>query len=202
MKRVIGITGGIASGKSTVCNVIMELGYPVIDSDLISKELSKKGNVCYNAIVEAFGNDILLVNGEIDKKKLGNIIFNNQSKKELLNNVTHPLILNEIKRNIGLYDDGFVFVDIPLLYEANMRFLFESVICVYLDRNTQITRLMNRDKIDRDYAIKKIESQMDLNLKKEMSEYIIDSSKSILDTRENTIKIIKELEGEKLWQQQ
>lgn len=196
MKKVIGITGGISSGKSTVCNILIELGYPVIDSDLISKELSKKGNSCYNAIIKAFGNDILLSNGEIDRKKLGSIIFNNQDMKKLLNNVTHPLILEEIKRNISLYNDGLVFVDIPLLYEANMRFLVDSVICVYLDRKTQITRLMNRDKIDKDYAIKKIESQMDLDMKKEMSEYVIDSSKSVLDTRENTLKIIEELKGE------
>ena len=92
MKKVIGITGGIASGKSTVCNILIELGYPVIDSDIISKRLSQKGNSCYYAIVNNFGDDILLSDGNIDRKKLGNIIFNNKDKKELLNNVTHPLI--------------------------------------------------------------------------------------------------------------
>lgn len=196
MKKVIGITGGIASGKSTVCNILIELGYPVIDSDVISRRLSQKGNSCYYAIVNNFGDDILLSDGNIDRKKLGSIIFNNKDKKELLNNVTHPLILEEIKRNIDLYDDGLVFVDIPLLYEADMRFLFDSVICVYLDKQTQITRLMNRDKIDFEYALKKIESQMDLKMKKELSEYVIDSSKSFLDTRENTLKIIKIIKGE------
>ena len=195
MRKVIGITGGISSGKSTVCKTIIELGYPVIDSDLISKELSKKGNACYNAIVLAFGYDILLDDLEIDRKKLSSIIFNDKSKKELLNSVTHPLILNEINKNILLYD-GIVFVDIPLLYEANMEFLCDKVVCVYLDKNTQIKRLIARDKIDKDYALAKINSQMDLEKKKDLADYLIDTSKSFSDTKENTIKIINEIKGE------
>ena len=124
---------------------------------------------------------------------MGEIIFNNNDKKLLLNSVTHPLILNEIKRRINECDTELVFVDIPLLFESKMEFISDYVICVYVDRKTQITRLMKRDSIDVNYALAKINSQMDLEKKKELSDYVLDSSSTINQTKENTIEMIKKL---------
>lgn len=196
MKKIIGITGGIASGKSFACNIIKKMGYPVIDADNISRDLSKKGNPCYWAIVNTFGEDYLLENKELDRQKLGKLIFNNPGKKELLNKITHPLILEEINRQISKINDGVLFLDIPLLFESKMEFLCEKIICVYVDRSLQIERLMKRDNIDKEFAISKINSQMDLEKKKNLADYVINSNVTLLEEEFQIKKIIEEIKGE------
>lgn len=196
MKKVIGITGGIASGKSVASNIIKKLGYPVIDADIISKKLSEKGNSCYNAIVDTFGEEYLLESKELDRKKLGKLIFNDYSKKELLNSVTHPLILEEIERQISTFENGVIFLDIPLLYESKMDFLCDEVICVYVNKDLQIKRLMERDEIDREFAIAKINSQFDLEKKKLMADYIINSDNTLIDEEYQIKNIIDKIKGE------
>ena len=166
MKKVIGITGGIASGKSNVCNVIKNEGYQIIDSDKINRDLSLKDEPIYLKIVEKFGTEYLTSDGEIDKKKLAKLIFHDSKAKEVLNNISHPIIINEIKRQIDLATDDIIFVEIPLLYEAHLEYLCDKVICVFLNKKTQVERLMQREGIDEDYALEKIHSQMDLYIKK------------------------------------
>ena len=159
MKKVIGITGGIASGKSNVCNVIKNEGYQIIDSDKINRDLSLKDEPIYLKIVEKFGTEYLTSDGEIDKKKLAKLIFHDSKAKEELNNISHPIIINEIKRQIDLATDDIIFVEIPLLYEAHLEYLCDKVICVFLNKKTQVERLMQREGIDEDYALEKIHSQ-------------------------------------------
>lgn len=196
MKKVIGITGGIASGKSVASNIIKKLGYPVIDADIISKKLSEKGNSCYNAIVDTFGEEYLLESKELDRKKLGKLIFNDSSKKELLNSITHPLILEEIERQISTFENGVIFLDIPLLYESKMEFLCDEVICVYVNKDLQIKRLMERDGIDREFAIAKINSQLDLEKKKLMADYFINSDNTLIAEEYQIKNIIDKIKGE------
>ena len=191
--KVIGITGGIASGKSNVSKVIKEAGYSVIDADLISRELSQKDKPVYNEIVKVFGKDYLNADLEIDRKKLGNLIFNNSEKKDLLNSISHPLIIEEIKNQINKTSNELIFVDVPLLYESKMEDLFDKIICVYVPRNIQIERLMNRDNISYDYAIKKIDSQMNLEQKKKIADFVINSSNSFDYTYKSVIELIKKL---------
>lgn len=196
MKQIIGITGGIASGKSNVCNVISSLGYPIIDSDKINNELSKKGGPIYNAIVNHFGLDYLDDNDDINKKKLAKLIFNNSKAKLLLNEISHPIIVEEIKRQINDIDDGLIFVEIPLLFEAKLEYLCDKIICVFLSKKNQVERLMAREGIDEDYALAKIHSQMDLYMKKSLSDYVINSQGSFEDTKKQVLNVINEIKGE------
>lgn len=193
---VIGITGGIASGKSHVVDVISKMGYEVIDSDKISYELSLKGNKVYNEIINAFGEEYVLSNGEIDRKKLGRLIFNSEKDKQKLNEISHPYIIKEIKKRLKESQGPIVFLDIPLLYEAKLEYLCDKIICVYLDKTKQIERLMARDGIDYEYALKKINSQIDLQIKAKQSDYIINSYGSLEQTETITKNLIEKIKGE------
>lgn len=191
MKRIIGVTGGIASGKSNVCSIISEY-YPVIDCDQISAELSQKGKPVYNAIVEKFGDEFLL-DGEIDKKKLAKLIFNDLEAKKILDSVTHPIIIAEVMERINKIPDGLVFVEAPLLYEVNFDKECDKVICVFLSKKYQIRRLMEREGIDEDYALAKIHSQMDLYMKRTLADYVIDSKGTFDETKKQVLDIIEEI---------
>lgn len=193
---VIGITGGIASGKSHVVDVISKMGYEVIDSDKISYELSLKGNKVYNEIINTFGEEYVLSNGEIDRKKLGRLIFNSEKDKQKLNEISHPYIIKEIKKRLKESQGSIVFLDIPLLYEAKLEYLCDKIICVYLDKTKQIERLMARDGIDYEYALKKINSQIDLQIKAKQSDYIINSYGSLEQTETITKNLIEKIKGE------
>lgn len=196
MKRVIGITGGIASGKSNVCNILREQGYTIIDADEISKTLSKKGGICYEAILRAFGPEYLDKEDEINRPKLGKLIFSNSAAKHVLNQATHPFVLEEIKKKIGQAPDDLVFVDIPLLFEAKFEHLCDKIICVFVKKKIQVERLMARDGIGEDYALEKIHSQMDLYMKKTLADYVIDSEGSFEETKKQVLEIIKRIKGE------
>ena len=197
MKKIIGITGGIASGKSYVCDIIKRQGYKIIDSDKISHDLSKIGYPLYNAIINEFGIEYLLDNKELDRKKLGYLIFNDEKSKLKLNSISHPLIIDEINKQIDSLNNDIVFVDVPLLFETKMESLFDAIICVYVDDKTRIKRLMNRDNINYDYALSKINSQMSLEAKKEMADYVIDNSFDKEKTESITLKILNKIKGEK-----
>lgn len=196
MKRVIGVTGGIASGKSHVCKVISNLGYPIIDADQIHREFCEVGKPCYKAIVESFGEDYLTSSGELNKRKLAKLIFKNSAAKMLLNKVTHSIIIEEIKRRIREIEDGLVFVEVPLLFECKMEYLCDKIICVYLKKKLQIERLMAREGIDEDYALAKIHSQMDLYEKQHKADYVIDSLGTLEETEEKVKEVINKIKGE------
>ncbi len=195
MKRVIGITGGIASGKSNVTNICKSLGYEVIDSDSIVKELSVKNGPIFKVIVDTFGKNYLKIDGELDRAKLAKLVFNNIDAKNQMNKITHPIVVEEIKRRISAIDDGLIFVDIPLLFEGHLEYLCDKTICVFLKKKLQVERLMARDKIDEDYALAKIHSQMDLYMKKELSDYVIDSKGDFEETKQQVIKTINDILG-------
>jgi dephospho-CoA kinase len=195
MRKVIGVTGGIASGKSNVISIIKRQGFKVIDCDLINHNLQKINMPIYNAIKEAFGSSYFLDNGELDRKKLGELIFHNEKEKLKLNSISHPIIKEEVLKEINKAD-GIVFVDVPLLYESKFDSLCDKVICVYLNRKTQIERLMERDHIDYSYAKSKIASQMDLGKKRDLADYVIDSKGSFQETERQVLKILEMIKGE------
>ena len=192
MKMTIGITGGIACGKSYVCKVIKDMGYPLVDCDQINKELQQIGMPIYNEIVNQFGLEYLNDDKTINKTKLGKLIFSNVDERIKLNNISHPLIIKEMQNRINKYD-GLVFVEIPLLFETKLENICDKIICVFTDEKTQIDRLMSRDSIEYEYTINKIKAQMSLELKKEKSNYVIDSSLGFEDTIRQINNIIKEL---------
>lgn len=195
MRKVIGVTGGISSGKSNVISIIKRQGFKVIDCDLINHNLQKINMPIYNAIKEAFGSSYFLDNEELDRKKLGELIFHNENEKLKLNSISHPIIKEEVLKEIN-QADGIIFVDVPLLYESKFDSLCDKVICVYLNKETQIKRLMERDHIDYSYAKAKIASQMDLDQKRDLADYVIDSKGSFQETYDQVLKILEMIKGE------
>lgn len=195
MKQIIGVTGGIASGKSNVCNIIEQEGYPVIDCDKITAELSVQGGLLYNVIVKEFGEDFLLDNGDLDRKKLAKKIFNDSKSKEVLDKITHPIIYEEVKKRLDKISDGLVFLEAPLLYESKFDNICDKIICVFLQKRLQVQRLMDREGIDEDYALAKIHSQMDLYIKKSLADFVIDSKGTFDETKLLVLNVINDIKG-------
>ncbi len=190
---IIGLTGGISSGKSTVINLFRKYGYPIVDADLIAREVVEPKKEAWQKIVHYFGEDILMADQSIDRKKLGALIFSNQEKRMLLNEITHPIIISEIMQQATLLQEqnNHVIVDIPLLFESKREELFDLIIVVYVNKEIQLHRLMNRDQINREEALQKIASQMDLEKKKEKADLIIYNDQSIEETERQVLEIIR-----------
>lgn len=198
--KVIGITGGIASGKSTVSNIIKKRGYGLIDADKIAREVVNPGKPAYIKILEEFGETVLLEDRNINRKVLGNIIFNNSKAREKLNNITHPYIFQSIKTNLETISKGedLIFLDIPLLFEQfnlwkKYDIVFDEILLVYVDEKTQIERLVNRDNISIEEALTKIKSQLPMDEKIKKSSKIIDNSGDIKYLNEQIEKLLLEL---------
>jgi|SRR5690554_4535737 len=193
--KVIGITGGIASGKSVVANVIKRHNYSVIDADVISHALMKESKIIAK-VQKTFGDEII-ENGKVNRAKLGKIVFDDPSLRLKLEAIIHPRVKKEIKKELKKHkDEKFVFVVVPLLYEANMENMMDKVILVYVDEQTQRTRLMKRDKIDFGYALDKINSQIPLSKKVPLADYIINNEGEIHGTEEQVLSFLKEIENE------
>ncbi len=194
---ILGLTGGIATGKSTVAKMFIDEGIPVIDTDKIARDLLQKGTDTYHKIVECFSEDILFVNNDINRKKLGQIIFRNSKKRLQLNDLIHPkvreIVEYELERNRKL-EKKIVVVDVPLLFETDYHKLVDKSIVVFCNSKEQISRLMSRDNIEKEYAMMKINAQMDLAEKVKIADYVIDNSLSILNTKKDFTKILKDIE--------
>lgn len=193
--KIIGLTGSISTGKTQVSNYLRDRGEKVIDADLIAREVVDLGPV-KEKIKKAFGNDIYK-DDELDRKALGEIVFRDKEKRQVLNEIEHPeiyrIILEEVKNS-----NGRVFVDIPLLFESqhlNERYGldFDEVWLVYVNRETQVKRLIKRDRISRGYALEKINSQMSVEDKKIMADVIIDNSGSLEETFKQVEENLKRL---------
>ena len=183
----IGITGSIACGKSSVISYLTEKGYKVYDADKISYFLTQKPNLCYNRIVSTFGDDVLDENKQINRKKLGDIIFNNRIKKELLESIIHPEVIKEIEK----INDDICFVEVPLLYEAKMEYLFDKIIVITALPEKQIERLKIRNGLSQEEAINRINNQMDINEKIKKADYVIynnDLLESLYNQIDNILK--------------
>ena len=189
---VIGITGSIASGKTTVTNYLEEQGYEVIDADIIVKEEKQNKGKMYYKLVERFGNDILDESYNIDDRKLSQLVFNNINTKKEINEIIHPIVREIITRRISKSKNRFIFISVPLLFEAKYEDLCDEIICINVDYETQINRLIKRNGISVDDAKKRIASQMTLKEKCQKSNHIIDNSKDLC----YTISQIKELLNE------
>ena len=191
----IGLTGGIASGKSTVSDRLDSLGAKVIDADKVAHELMKPERKLWQKVVNTFGEDILQANKQIDRTKLGEMIFNDPQKKEKLDQITHPTIISEIKSRLQRLERNhkIVIADIPLLIEVGMMDFFAEVWLVYVTFEIQIKRLMQRDNIGREAAVKKIESQMSLEEKRKYADRIIDNNGSKEELEEQVQELWEEV---------
>ena len=181
MGKIIGITGGISSGKSTVTNFLRQRGFQVVDADALVHQLQAPGGRLYNILVEHFGNQVVLKNGQLNRPLLASLIFSNPEEQEWSKETQGQVILEELAalKNQLSQTEAIFFMDIPLLFEQGYESWFDEVWLVYLDRETQIERLMNRDKLSLEAAESRLASQWPLDKKKKLATHIIDNSGSL-----------------------
>lgn len=192
MANIIGLTGGIASGKSTVSALLQEKGYTIIDADLAARMVVEVGQPAYLAIVEAFGKGILQENGQIDRAGLGAIIFNDQTKRNLLNGIVHPAVRSMmLSHKDEAVENGkqTIIMDIPLLFESDLTWMVDRTIVVTVEEDVQLSRLMKRNKMTEEEAASRISSQLPLREKVEKADAVIDNNGSV----EDTLKQVEEL---------
>jgi len=195
---IIGLTGGIATGKSLVSGELKRLGAAVIDADAVAKEVVEPGRPAYAEIAEAFGPGVIRQDGSIDRKKLGQIIFSDPAARERLNAITHPRIRERMKEETARLlkeGAGIIVLDIALLIETGVRYEVDRIVVVYADPARQLERLMQREAMSRDEAKKRISCQMDIKEKAEYADYVIDNSGTKEDTLEQTRALFAELQG-------
>ncbi|MFD3445348.1 dephospho-CoA kinase [Microbacteriaceae bacterium 4G12] len=196
MTIVIGLTGGIASGKSTVAMMLRELSIPVIDADVIAREVVTPGKDAYSKVVRAFGEEIVLDNKEIDRAKLGSIIFHDKEKRQLLNSIVHPAVRAEMNAQKEFYiqqGEQVVVLDIPLLFESKLTALVDQVVVVYVDEKTQLERLMKRNDLSETEAKARIASQMPLSDKVALADEVIHNTGTIEQTKEQVLCVLQHL---------
>lgn len=195
---IIGLTGGIVSGKTTVADMFRELGADIIDADIIAREVVRPKEKAWEKIVKHFGVGILRENQEINRKKLGNIVFSDKNKLKLLNQITHPEITEVIKKKLeniinNNNRNNVCIVDVPLLFETGFENMMNKIIVVYLDPKKQINRLMKRNNLTREDALKRIKTQIPIEEKVKMADYIIDNSNSLEYTKKQVLHLWEEL---------
>lgn len=193
---IIGLTGGIATGKSTVSAYLKELGIPVIDADVISREVVAKDSVGLQAVVSAFGKSILLENGELNRANLGAIIFHSKEKRETLNSIMHPLIrtrMNELQQNYSKQNYDIIVLDVPLLIENKSNYAVDEIWVVYVNEQEQITRLQLRNDLSREEAEVRVASQLSIEKKKKLADRVIDNSGTIEETFLQVHSIVEEI---------
>jgi dephospho-CoA kinase len=188
---VAGLTGSIATGKSTVSGILKELGALIVDADRAAHEVVLPGTKAFNEIVRIFGKEILQESGEIDRERLGRIIFNDPAMRSILEEVVHPEVVHSMDEQISsinsAFPDAVVILDVPLLIETGMHKGLSEVIVVYCPEDMQITRLMIRDNISREEALAKVRSQISIEEKRRYASELIDNSAS----QDNTRKQVK-----------
>ncbi|HLR21993.1 MAG TPA: dephospho-CoA kinase [Tissierellaceae bacterium] len=197
--KIIGLTGGIASGKSTVSNILKDKGYKIIDADIIAREIIEINKPAYKDIINFFGDSIINKDKTINREELGNIVFSDSDSLKILNNITHPYIYKSMKEYIKKYcDKNILFLDIPLLFEEideikKYSIGFDEIWLVYTDEDRQIKRLIKRDNFTRDEAKERIQTQMSMEEKINLSSKVIDNRKDILNLKENVERLLKDL---------
>ena len=190
-KLRIGLTGGIATGKSNIANELRALGFYVSDSDLYAKEAYNNPEIL-NRVKELFPD--AFSSNELNRDLLGKIIFNNPKRRDILNSIIHPYVIECLEKDIEKHE--LIFLDIPLLFEAKLEHLCDKIICAYLSDDLQRERLMARDNISLEYANAKINSQIPLANKKEKSDFIVDTSGDFSDTKKNLLDVLGKIFSE------
>lgn len=180
--RIIGLTGSIACGKSTVAAALKDMGATIIDGDQLSRQVTAPGGCALPAIRQAFGDGVFHPDGTLDRRALGNLVFGDAAAREKLNAIIHPLVFDLTRQHIRQAQQAGAEVcvlDVPLLFETGMDALCHRVWCVWLPQETQLQRLMERDGFTRDEALNRLRSQLSADEKAARSQIVIDTSGSI-----------------------
>ncbi len=197
MAKIIGLTGGIATGKSTVSKMFEKEGVPVIDTDLIAKDQLQKGKPAYREILALCGEDILTPDGEINRNKLAKKIFSDKTTRQKVNDIVHPKVKDIVKTEIKHLEElekPLVLLVVPLLFETDFHKLVDITVLVYARKKDQIERLVARENIDEEYARQKIKAQLPLSKKRELADYTIDNSKNIMETHKSFLRVFKKIQ--------
>jgi len=195
MTVTIGLTGSIATGKSTVSLMFEDFDIPVIDADKLAREVVYPGEEAYQLVVDTFGEAILLEDKTLDRKLLGEIIFTDEAKRQQLNRIVHPAIRKKmIKKRDALIAGGaaFVVLDIPLLLESKLEHFVDKIIVVFVDEEIQLQRLMARNDYTEKEALQRIRSQMPVKEKAQLADVIINNNGSKNETFKQLEKIISD----------
>ena len=174
MKK-IGITGGIATGKSTVSDYLRQKGYTVVDADEAARAVVAPMSLGIDKVIDAFGRQMVKSDGQLDRELLGSVIFKDEAKRDQLNQLLHPLIMDWMDQQIAQVEAEIVFVDVPLLYEVGYDQKVDQVWLVYVNRMTQLHRLMERNHLTEEEANQRINSQWSLEAKKEKADVVINN---------------------------
>jgi dephospho-CoA kinase len=188
---LIGLTGGIASGKSTVSQMLSKLGACIIDVDKLSREVVQPGKPAYQDIIKAFGEDIVEPNGEINRSRLGQLVFDDKEARITLEKITHPRIEAAAKAAVERAEaNGFAVavLDVPLLIEVGWHTRVDAVWVVYVDEQTQLARLMGRDKLEEAAARARMDAQLALREKVKYADVVIDNSDTPEKTQNNVVQ--------------
>ena len=196
MKHCFALTGGIATGKSTVAKMLAEKGCHIVDTDLIAREVVEPGTPGLAEIAEKFGTGLLNPDGTLNREAMREIIIHDAGKRAALNGITHPRInervLDLIKEH-SAKDSMPVIIDVPLLFEAGWHKIFSTVILVYVPMAVQVERLMARDRLTREMAEKTLTFQMGIEEKRKLATYIIDNSGSLEETSRQVVELFGKL---------
>lgn len=184
MAFVLGITGGIATGKSSVVQHFIDLGFPVVDADIIARHLLDQNEQAYNEVVKVFGSEILQENGEINRQALGALVFNRPDKLKRLDALMAPFLQESILAAIkqASQNQKLVIVDVPLMYEKGYDEWMDQVAVVYCTPEQQIKRLMQRNQLTEKEAKQRIDSQLPIEMKKLLAEVVFDNSNDLTQT--------------------
>lgn len=193
----VGLTGGIACGKSTVAKMLVDCGAHLIDFDLLAHQVQQPGKPAWQKVVDYFGGKILLPDGKIDRVKLGDIVFADQDKIRQLNEIVHPFVYQEwgerLEKIIRKDNHAIVLSDVPLLFEGKRQDLFDLTLLILVEPEDQIRRLMARNHISREEAQKRLNSQMPIGEKKALADMVIDNTGSMAATEKLVKKTWREL---------
>jgi len=191
--RVIGLTGGIGSGKSTVARIFKELGADVVDADQLAREVVAPGQPALKDVVAAFGPGVIQADGTLDRPRLASIIFRDDVARATLNAITHPRIRSRMRAEVESRRgrSGLLVLDIPLLFEGDPPEEIETSVVVWVDRATQLRRLVERDGFTLEEASRRIAAQMPLDAKRDRADEVIDNSRSLEETRAQVEKLYR-----------
>ncbi len=199
---LLGVTGGVASGKTTVARMIEKLGAPTIDFDLLSRIVVAPNKPAWEEILTCFGKQVLLADKSLDREKLSRIVFSNPAQRRKLEDIIHPRIFEEFARRVRHYTarepHAIIQAVVPLLFEAHMQHLFDKILLVYIPPAMQAERLMRRDGISRELAANIINAQLPIESKKGDADFVIDNSGTLRETARQVRKVWGEI---KRWQE-
>ena len=191
--KIIGVTGGIATGKSTVSQMLEKRGFEVIDADEVVHELQTTGSLLLNQIVNAFGLTILHDDGSLNRGELGKIIFSDAAARAKLNSIVHPVVRAEFERRIAISKDDVLFLDVPLLFEAGFDDMTDANLVISASQEVQLLRLKMRDGLSEQEAQDRVCSQMALSEKVVRADFVIDNSEDLCELEENIEKFLREI---------